>query len=170
MVLVVKMYFVQCILEMEEFVIIKMVQMACDLAVEGYEVISFSFGEFDFDILDYIKKVVKKVFDDGYIKYMLVFGLVELCKVIQMKFKCDNGLEFELSQIVVFNGVKQFIVNICMFLFDEGDEVVILVFYWVFYFEIVKVVGGVFVLVSVGIEQDYKVIVDQVWNVFIECI
>lgn len=139
-----------------------MAQMARDLAAEGHEVISLSLGEPDFDTPDHIKAAAKKALDDGYTKYTPVPGLVELRKAIQTKFKRDNGLDFSLSQIVVSNGAKQSIANICMSLLDEGDEVAILAPYWVSYSEIVKVAGGKPVLVSAGIEDDYKVSGDQV--------
>jgi aspartate aminotransferase len=162
MALAAKTHLAQRILEMEESATIKMAQMARDLAAEGHEVISLSLGEPDFDTPDHIKEAAKKALDDGYTKYTPVSGLVELRKAIQTKFKRDNGLEFDLSQIVVSNGAKQSIANICMSLLDEGDEVAILAPYWVSYSEIVKVAGGVPVLVSAGIEQDYKVTADQV--------
>lgn len=162
MALAAKTHLAQRILEMEESATIKMAQMARDLAAEGHEVISLSLGEPDFDTPDHIKEAAKKALDDGYTKYTPVPGLVELRKAIQTKFKRDNGLEFDLSQIVVSNGAKQSIANICMSLLDEGDEVAILAPYWVSYSEIVKVAGGVPVLVSAGIEQDYKVTADQV--------
>ncbi len=162
MALAAKTHLAQRILEMEESATIKMAQMARDLAAEGHEVISLSLGEPDFDTPDHIKEAAKKALDDGYTKYTPVPGLVELRKAIQTKFKRDNGLEFDLSQIVVSNGAKQSIANICMSLLDEGDKVAILAPYWVSYSEIVKVAGGVPVLVSAGIEQDYKVTADQV--------
>ena len=158
----------QRILNMEESATIKMAQMARDLAAEGHEVISLSLGEPDFDTPDHIKEAAKKALDDGYTKYTPVPGLVELRKAIQTKFKRDNGLEFDLSQIVVSNGAKQSIANICMSLLDEGDEVAILAPYWVSYSEIVKVAGGVPVLVSAGIEQDYKVTAEQVRDALTE--
>lgn len=157
-----KTHLAQRILNMEESATIKMAQMARDLAAEGHEVISLSLGEPDFDTPDHIKEAAKKALDDGYTKYTPVPGLVELRKAIQTKFKRDNGLDFDLSQIVVSNGAKQSIANICMSLLGEGDEVAILAPYWVSYSEIVKVAGGVPVLVSAGIEQDYKVTADQV--------
>ena len=162
MALATKAHLAQRIQNMEESATIKMAQMARDLAAEGHEVISLSLGEPDFDTPDHIKAAAKKALDEGYTKYTPVPGLVELRKAIQTKFKRDNGLEFDLSQIVVSNGAKQSIANICMSLLDEGDEVAILAPYWVSYSEIVKVAGGVPVLVSAGIEQDYKVTADQV--------
>ncbi len=152
----------QRVQNMKESATIKMAQMARDLAAEGHQVISLSLGEPDFDTPDHIKAAAKQALEEGYTKYTPVPGLVELRKAIQTKFKRDNGLEFGLSQIVVSNGAKQSIANICMSLLDEGDEVAILAPYWVSYSEIVKVAGGKPVLVSAGIEQDYKVTADQV--------
>jgi aspartate aminotransferase len=151
----------QRVLEMEESATIKMAQMARDLAAKGHNVISLSLGEPDFDTPDHIKAAAKKALDEGYTKYTPVPGLVELRKAIQTKFKRDNGLDFDLNQIVVSNGAKQSIANICMSLLNEGDEVAILAPYWVSYSAIVQLAGGVPVEISAGIEQDYKVSPEQ---------
>jgi aspartate aminotransferase len=152
----------QRVLQMEESATIKMAQMARDLAAKGHNVISLSLGEPDFDTPAHIKEAAKKALDDGYTKYTPVPGLVELRKAIQTKFKRDNGLDFELNQIVVSNGAKQSIANICLSLLNEGDEVIILAPYWVSYSAIVELAGGVPVLVSADIEDDYKVSAAQV--------
>ena len=147
---------------MEESATIKMAQMARDLAAQGHDVISLSLGEPDFDTPAHIKEAAKKALDEGYTKYTPVPGLVELRKAIQAKFSRDNGLEYGLNQIVVSNGAKQSIANICLSLLDEGDEVIILAPYWVSYSEIVKLAGGVPVLVSADIEKDYKASAEQI--------
>ena len=152
----------QRIQQMEESATIKMSQMARDLAAQGHDVISLSLGEPDFDTPEHIKEAAKKALDDGFTKYTPVPGLVELRQAIQTKFKRDNGLEFGLNQIVVSNGAKQSIANICLSLLDEGDEVIILAPYWVSYSEIVKLAGGIPVLVSADIEQDYKATAKEV--------
>ena len=154
----------QRIQQMEESATIKMAQMARDLAAKGHDVISLSLGEPDFDTPDHIKEAAKKALDEGFTKYTPVPGLVELRKAIQTKFKRDNSLDFEVNQIVVSNGAKQSIANICMSLLDEGDEVIILAPYWVSYSAIVELAGGKPVLVSAGIEDDYKVRPEQVAN------
>ena len=152
----------QRIQQMEESATIKMAQMARDLAAKGHDVISLSLGEPDFDTPEHIKEAAKKALDEGFTKYTPVPGLVELRKAIQTKFKRDNGLDFEVNQIVVSNGAKQSIANICMSLLDEGDEVIILAPFWVSYSAIVELAGGKPVLVSAGIEDDYKVQPEQV--------
>lgn len=152
----------QRVLQMEESATLKMTQMARDLAAKGINVISLSIGEPDFDTPDHIKEAAKKALDEGYTKYTPVPGLVELKQAISTKFKRDNNLDYKPSQIIVSNGAKQSIANICLSLLDEGDEVVILAPYWVSYSEIVKLAGGESVLVKSGIETDFKVSAEQV--------
>lgn len=152
----------QRVLNMAESATIKMAQMARELKAQGHDVISLSLGEPDFDTPDHIKEAAKKALDEGYTKYTPVPGLVELRKAIQTKFKRDNKLDFEVTQIVVSNGAKQSIANLSLALLDEGDEVIIFAPFWVSYSEIVKLGGGVPVLISAGIEDDYKVSAQQV--------
>jgi len=147
---------------MSESATIKMAQMARDLAAEGHQVISLSLGEPDFDTPVHIKEAAKKALDEGYTKYTPVPGLVELREAICTKFKRDNQLDFDIHNIVVSNGAKQSIANLCLALLDEGDEVLIFSPYWVSYIEIVRLAGGVPVPVEAGIESDFKVTPEQV--------
>lgn len=150
------------VLNMEESATLKMSQMARDLRAKGHDVISLSLGEPDFDTPRHIKKAAKKALDDGYTKYTPVPGLMELREAICTKFKRDNGLEFTPNNIVVSNGAKQSINNLCMAMLNPGDEVVIFAPYWVSYSAIVKLAGGVPVEVFAGIKEDYKVSAKQV--------
>ena len=115
----------QLVLQMSESATIKMAQMARDLGAEGHDVISLSLGEPDFDTPQHIKDAAVQALADGYTKYTPVPGLVELRKAIVTKFKRDNDLDFEISQIVVSNGAKQSIANLCFCLLytsDAADE------------------------------------------------
>lgn len=147
---------------MAESATIKMAQMARDLKDKGHDVISLSLGEPDFDTPKHIKEAAKKALDEGYTKYTPVPGLMELREAICTKLKRDNNLEFSPNQIVVSNGAKQSIANIALALLDEGDEVIILAPYWVSYSAIVEIAGGKPILVTAGIEDDYKVAAEQV--------
>ncbi len=136
---------------------IKMSQKARALKAEGHNVINLSLGEPDFDTPQHIKDAAVEALKDGYTKYTPVPGLVELQKAIQAKFKRDNDLDFGLDQIVVSNGAKQSIANLCLSLLDEGDEAIVLAPYWVTYGEIVKLASAKPVILKAGIEQDFKV-------------
>lgn len=150
------------ILNMQESATIKMAQMARDLKEEGHDVISLSLGEPDFDTPDHIKEAAIQALKDGYTKYTPVPGLMELREAISAKFKRDNNLDYNTNQIVVSNGAKQSIANISLAMLNEGDEVIILAPYWVSYVEIVRLAGGVPVVLKAGIEQDFKVSAQQV--------
>lgn len=147
---------------MEESATIRMAQKARDLAAKGVSVISLSLGEPDFDTPEFIKEAAYQALKKGNTKYTPVPGTMDLRKAICDKFETENNLHFEPSQIVVSNGAKQSIANICLATLDEGDEAIILAPYWVSYVEIVKFAGGVPVVVSAGIEDDFKVNAAQI--------
>jgi aspartate aminotransferase len=148
--------------EMEESATIRMAQKSRDLAAKGVSVISLSLGEPDFDTPEFIKEAAYQALKDGNTKYTPVPGTMDLRNAICEKFKLENNLEFKPSQIVVSNGAKQSIANVCMATLDQGDEAIILAPYWVSYVEIVKFAGGIPVVVSGGIEDDFKVQADQI--------
>ena len=152
----------QRILNMQESATIKMSAMARELRAEGHDVISLSLGEPDFDTPDHIKAAAKKALDDGYTKYTPVPGLLELREAVCAKFARDNDLHFKPTQIVVSNGAKQSFANLSLVLLNEGDEVLVLAPFWVSYYEIIKLGGGVPVVLKAGIEQDFKVSAEQI--------
>ncbi len=142
---------------MQESATLKMAQLSRDLTAKGKNVISLSIGEPDFDTPEHIKEAAKRALDDGYTKYTPVPGLPELRQAIVEKFQRDNGLHFDISQIVVSNGAKQSIANLVLALIDEGDEVILFTPYWVSYVEIVKLGGGLPVSLKADIASDFKV-------------
>lgn len=147
---------------MKESATIAMAQLARDVASEGHDVISLTLGEPDFDTPEHIKDAAKQALDDGYTKYTPVPGLPELRKAIQTKFKRDNNMDFDINQIMVSNGAKQVIANICIALLNKGDEVLIFSPFWVSYEAIVEMHGGVAVPVYAGIEKDFKPVPEQI--------
>ncbi len=142
---------------MAESATLKMSAKARELKSKYDDVISLSLGEPDFDTPDHIKAFASEALTNGYTKYTPVSGLLEYRKAIQTKFKRDNGLEYDMDEIIVSNGAKQSISNICQAIIQEGDEVIIFTPYWVSYSDIVGLAGGVVIPVKAGIEQDFKV-------------
>lgn len=146
---------------MSESATIRMAQKARNLKAQGHDVISLSLGEPDFDTPEHIKKAANEALQNGYTKYTPVPGLPEFVEAIKTKLARDNDIHVEGSQIVVSNGAKQSIANICLSILDKGDEVIILTPYWVSYFAIVKFAGGTPIALKAGIEQDFKVSPEQ---------
>ena len=152
------------VLNLQESATLKMSQMARDLKAKGKDVISLSIGEPDFDTPSFVNEAAKQALDDGYTHYTPVPGLVEYRQAIVEKLKRDNGFCYDVSNIVVSNGAKQSISNLCQALLNDGDEVVIFTPYWVSYIEIVKLAGGKPVCIAATVDNDYKVSAEQVKN------
>lgn len=133
-----------------------MSQKSSEMKAQGIDVINLSVGEPDFNTPDHIKAAAKKAIDDNYSKYSPVPGYPDLRKAIVAKLKNENGLEYGINEILVSNGAKQSVCNTVMALINDGDEVIIPAPYWVSYPQMVKLAGGVPVIVNAGFEQNFK--------------
>lgn len=122
----------------------------------GESVVSFSVGEPDFNTPEHIVEAAKIALDNGQTKYTPSSGLLPLRKAICEKFKKDNGLDYEPSQIIVSNGAKHSIFNVCYAVLDVGDEVIIPAPYWLTYPEVVKVCGANPVYIDCKKENKFK--------------
>ena len=134
-----------------------MAAKARELKSQGKDVIGLSLGEPDFNTPDFIKDAAIKAIEDDYNSYTPVDGYVELKKAIIKKFKRDNNLDYDLSQIVVSTGAKQSLSNIAASLINPGDEVILPCPYWVSYSDIIKLNGGIPIEVKTTIDSDFKI-------------
>lgn len=138
-----------------------MAALARELKAQGKDIISLSLGEPDFNTPDFIKEAAKKAIDENYSTYPPVDGYMELKEAICRKFKRDNNLEYKPSQIVVSTGAKQSLYNIAQVMINDGDEVILPAPYWVSYYEIIKMAGGIPVEVPTTVENDFKITPEQ---------
>ncbi len=138
-----------------------MAALARELKAQGKDIISLSLGEPDFNTPDFIKEAAKKAIDENYSTYTPVDGYVELKEAICRKFKRDNGLDYKPANIVVSTGAKQSLYNIAQVMLNDGDEVILPAPYWVSYYEIIKLSGGVPVIVPTTVESEFKITADQ---------
>jgi aspartate aminotransferase len=131
--------------------------LAARLKAEGKDVIGLGAGEPDFDTPVHIADAGVQAIRSGFTRYTSVDGIVELKDAIIAKFKRDNGISYERSQILVSSGAKQTIFNLCMAVLDAGDEAIIPGPYWVSYPDMVMLADGIPVMPSAGPEQGYKI-------------
>ncbi len=134
-----------------------MSQRSNELKAQGVDVINLSVGEPDFNTPDHIKEAAKQAIDDNFSKYSPVPGYPALREAIVAKLKNENGVDYTAAQISVSNGAKQCVCNVIMTLVSAGDEVIVPAPYWVSYPEMVKLADGTPVIVSAGIDQDFKI-------------
>lgn len=138
-----------------------MAAKARELRAEGKDIIGLSLGEPDFNTPDFIKDAAIKAVNDNYNSYTPVDGYIELKDAIITKFKRDNNLSYDHSQVVVSTGAKQSLYNVAQVYLNPGDEVILPCPYWVSYSDIVKLAEGVPVEVKTSIENDFKMTADQ---------
>lgn len=138
-----------------------MAAKARELRAEGKDIIGLSLGEPDFNTPDFIKKAAIRAINENYNSYTPVDGYIELKDAIITKFKRDNNLTYDRSQIVVSTGAKQSLANIAMVMLNPGDEVILPCPYWVSYAEIVKLAEGVPVEVPTTVETNFKMTPQQ---------
>ncbi len=138
-----------------------MSQKSSEMKAKGVDVINMSVGEPDFMTPEPIKEAGKKAIDDNFSKYSPVSGYPALRNAISKKLKVENGLDYTASEIIVGTGGKQGVCNAIMALVNPGDEVIIPAPYWVSYPQMVKLAGGNPVIISAGIEQDFKITAAQ---------
>jgi len=127
------------------------------LAAAGESVCSFAAGEPDFDTPAVIKAAAAEALQRGETKYTPSDGLMALRKAIAEKLERENGLHYTPQQIVVSNGAKHSLFNVFMAICNPGDEVLIPAPYWLSYPEMVKISGGVPVIVETDEALDFKV-------------
>lgn len=138
-----------------------MSQRSNEMKAQGINVINMSVGEPDFMTPDYVKEAGKRAIDDNFSKYSPVPGYLSLRTAIANKLKRENNLNYSASEVIVGTGGKQGVCNTILALVNPGDEVIIPAPYWVSYPQMVKLAGGVPVIVPAGIEQDFKVTANQ---------
>ncbi|WP_294381595.1 pyridoxal phosphate-dependent aminotransferase [uncultured Clostridium sp.] len=129
---------------------------AKEMKEKGIDVISFSAGEPDFNTPKNIINAAIKAMEDGNTKYTSVNGILQLREAICKKFKDDNGLEYNPSQIVVSTGAKQSLANTFLAILNPGDEVIVSTPYWVSYPELIKLADGKPVFVEGDEKSNYK--------------
>lgn len=146
------------IINMEESATLAMAKKARELKSQGIDIIGLSLGEPDFKTPKHIQEAAKDAIDEGkYFSYPPVAGYQDLREAIGKKLRDQNEIaQAKAENIVVSTGAKHSIANVFMCMINEGDEVVIFSPYWVSYAEIIKLAGGVPVLIEGTLENNFK--------------
>jgi len=126
------------------------------LKAEGIDVVSFTAGEPDFPTPALVKDAGIRAINENFTKYTANAGIPELLKAIAEKFRTENHIETEPSQILVSTGAKHSVFNALQAICNKGDEVIIPAPFWVSYPEMVRLVDGTPVLVKTNVKNQFK--------------
>ena len=111
---------------------------AKQLKKEGKDILIFGAGEPDFNTPENIKEAARKAIDDNITRYTPVGGIKELKEAVINKFKNDNKINYDASEVMISCGGKQALYNAALSILDKGDECILPVPYWVSYEEMIK--------------------------------
>ncbi len=132
------------------------------LKAAGENVIGFGAGEPDFPTPEHIVAAAEAACRDPRShKYTPTAGLPELREAVAVKTRRDSGFEVAASQVLVTNGGKQAIANSFAALCDPGDEVLVLAPYWTTYPEVIRLAGGVPVVITTDAASGFRVTLAQ---------
>ncbi len=127
------------------------------MKADGLDVIGFGAGEPDFPTPDYIKEVGIQAIQNNDTKYTPSVGTVALRKAICQRLKEDCGVEYTPAEVAVSNGAKPCVYVALRVLVNPGDEVILPAPYWVSYIELIRMVGGVPVVVEATEAEHFKI-------------
>lgn len=126
------------------------------MKINGIDIINLGTGEPDFDTPTHIKKAAAKAIEGELPKNTDIAGLSVLREALCKKALEENGLSYTVEETVVTNGGKQALMNTVFSLVGQDDEVIISAPYWQSYIELVRLAGGVPVVVYTRAEHGFK--------------
>ena len=135
----------------------KVSALAKKMRADGEKVINLSVGEPDFPTPDNIKQAAKKAIDENQTRYTINAGTVELRKAVAAKLKRDNGLDYDIKNIIVSNGAKHSVFNCILATVNKGEEVIIPAPYWVSYPDMVSIADGTSIIIDTKEKNGFKV-------------
>lgn len=134
-----------------------------NMAKQYDDVIDLTLGDPDVQPNEQIKKAACKAIMDGKTRYSANAGLPELRKAIAgcIEKEYKTPIDFEKNVIVTVGGMEALFLTFATIL-DPGDEVIIQAPYYVNYVQMVKMCGGVPVVISTTEDNNFQLSIDDV--------
>lgn len=131
------------------------------LIEQGKDVIRLSSGEADFDVEGFVEQAAIDAIAAHKTRPSAMPGGPDVRRAVQAKFKRDNGLDYDLDEIIVSNGGKQILYSALFATVNPGDEVIIPAPYWVSYPHMVSLADGEPVYVACDHNSGFKLRPEQ---------
>jgi len=127
------------------------------MKADGIDVVGFGAGEPDFNTPDNIKVAAMQAITSNMTRYTPAVGTIELRKAVCARLKADFDLDYEPSQIAVSSGAKPCVFTALQALLNPGDEVILPSPFWVSYIELIRMAGGIPVVIETTEAEHFKV-------------
>src|SRR5256712_6877332 len=101
------------------------------MAARGVDVTGLASGGPGFARPVPVKEAGIAAIRSGFTKYPAAGGIDELKLAVVEKLRRDQGLTYDISQVLISCGAKHTLYNLAQAMFESGDEVIIPAPYWV---------------------------------------
>ncbi len=142
--------------EMTSFIVMDVLERACELESQGKNIVHLEVGEPDFDTPECIKAAACQALTDGFTHYTHSLGMLELREAICDYYQQTYGVNVDPDQIVVTSGSSPAIFMAFAALLEAGDQVILSDPHYACYPNFIKFVGGAPVSVPVFEEDGFQ--------------
>ena len=142
--------------EMTSFIVMDVLERACEMECEGKHIVHLEVGEPDFDTPECVKAAACKALTDGFTHYTHSLGLLELREAICEYYHDTYGVRVDPGQVVVTSGSSPAIFMTFAALLEPGDPVILSDPHYACYPNFIKFVGGEPVRVAVFEEDGFQ--------------
>lgn len=136
-------------------------ERAVRLKRAGHDIADLTIGEPDFPLPPHVTQAISDAASRGATRYTSTSGTIELREAIQAKFRRENGISYEVAEVVVGSGAKQLIHAAMGATVQAGDEVIVPTPYWVSYPDLVRLHGATPVFVACTVERGFKLVPEK---------
>jgi aspartate/methionine/tyrosine aminotransferase len=110
---------------MTSFIVMDVLERACDLECQGKHIIHLEVGEPDFDTPACVKEAACRALNEGFTHYTHSLGMRELREAICTYYRNRYGVTVDPGQVIVTSGSSPAIFMTFAALLDPGDQVIV---------------------------------------------
>ena len=142
--------------EVEISAIVLMSEAARQRRAEGYDVINLGIGEPDFNTPDHASAAAISAIYNHDTHYPPIGGKPELKEVVAALYNGRGGSKRSAENIIISSGSKYTLLNAMLASVNPGDEVIVLAPFWTSYADIIRLCGGVPIIVPTDADRGFR--------------
>jgi len=142
--------------QMTSFIVMDVLEKACEMACQGIDVVHLEVGEPDFDAPACVTEAVTGALRDGFTHYTHSLGIRELREAISAYYLDTYKVAVDPDRIVVTSGSSPAIFMACAVLLEAGDEAILPDPYYACYPNFINFVQGRCVTVPVYEDDGFQ--------------
>ena len=142
--------------EMTSFIVMDVLEKACEMECRGVDIVHLEVGEPDFDTPECVKASCCKALRDGFTHYTHSLGMLPLREAISRYYHEKYGVDVDPGQIIVTSGSSPAIFMLFAALLEAGDEVIVSDPHYACYPNFIRFVQGRVVTVPVYEEDGFQ--------------